>query len=44
MERHGVAISADLNGDTVADRLVYEVAHGRGIVIGRAEIGAWSRA
>jgi ubiquinone/menaquinone biosynthesis C-methylase UbiE len=43
MEQHGVATSADLGSDTIADRLVHEVAAGGGIVIGRAEIGAWSR-
>jgi ubiquinone/menaquinone biosynthesis C-methylase UbiE len=43
MERHGVATSADLGSDTIVDRLVQEVAAGGGIVIGRAEIGAWSR-
>ena len=43
MEQHGVATFADLGTDTIADRLVQEVAAGGGIVIGRAEIGAWSR-
>ncbi len=43
MEQHGVATSADLGSDTIADRLVQEVATGGGIVIGRAEIGAWSQ-
>jgi ubiquinone/menaquinone biosynthesis C-methylase UbiE len=42
MEQHGVATSADLGGDTLADRIVQEVAAGGGIVIGRSEIGAWS--
>ena len=43
MERHGVATSADVGPDTIADRLIQEVAAGSGIVVGRAEIGAWSR-
>jgi ubiquinone/menaquinone biosynthesis C-methylase UbiE len=43
MEQHGVATSADVGSDTLADRLIQEVASGGGIVIGRAEIGAWSR-
>lgn len=43
MEKHGVATSADVGPDTIADRLVQEVASRRGIVVGRAEIGAWSR-
>jgi hypothetical protein len=43
MEQHHVATSADLDGDSLADRLVQEVAAGGGIVVGRSEIGAWSR-
>lgn len=43
IEQHGVATSADLSPDTIADRLVQEVASSGGIVVGRAEIGAWSR-
>jgi len=43
MERHGVATSAEIGSDTLADRIVQEVAAGGGIVVGRAEIGAWVR-
>ena len=43
MEQHGIATSADLGGNTLSDRIVQEVASGGGIVVGRAEIGAWSR-
>jgi hypothetical protein len=43
MERHHVATSVDIDGDSLADRLVQEVAAGGGIVVGRSEIGAWSR-
>jgi SAM-dependent methyltransferase len=43
MEQHHVATSVDIDGDSLADRLVQEVAAGRGIVVGRSEIGAWSR-
>jgi len=43
MEQQGVATSADIGGDTLADRVVQEVAAAGGIVIGRAEIGAWAR-
>ena len=43
MEQHGVATSGDVGSATIADRLVQEIASGGGIVIGRAEIGAWSR-
>jgi 2-polyprenyl-3-methyl-5-hydroxy-6-metoxy-1,4-benzoquinol methylase len=43
MERQGVATSAEIGSDTLADRIVQEVADGGGIVVGRAEIGAWVR-
>jgi hypothetical protein len=43
MERQGVATSAEIGSDTLADRIVQEVAAGGGIVVGRAEIGAWVR-
>jgi SAM-dependent methyltransferase len=43
IEQHGIATSADIGPNTIADRLVQEVASRGGIVIGRAEIGAWSR-
>jgi hypothetical protein len=43
MEQHHVATSVDIDGDSLADRLIREVAAGGGIVVGRSEIGAWSR-
>jgi 2-polyprenyl-3-methyl-5-hydroxy-6-metoxy-1,4-benzoquinol methylase len=43
MEQQGVATAAEIGSDTLADRMVQEVAAGGGIVIGRAEIGAWVR-
>jgi SAM-dependent methyltransferase len=43
MERLGLATAAEVAVDTLADRLQREVAAGGGIVIGRTEIGAWSR-
>jgi SAM-dependent methyltransferase len=43
MEQQGVATAAEIGGDTLVDRVVQEVAAAGGIVIGRAEIGAWSR-
>jgi hypothetical protein len=43
MEQHHGATSADIDGDSLADRLIQEVAAGGGIVVGRSEIGAWSR-
>jgi len=43
MEQQGVATAAEIGSDTLADRLVREVAAAGAIVIGRAEIGAWVR-
>jgi ubiquinone/menaquinone biosynthesis C-methylase UbiE len=43
LEQHGIATAADVESETLADRLVQEVASGGGIVIGRSEIGVWSR-
>jgi 2-polyprenyl-3-methyl-5-hydroxy-6-metoxy-1,4-benzoquinol methylase len=43
MEQQGVATAAEIGSDTLADRVEQAVAAGGGIVIGRAEIGAWTR-
>lgn len=43
MEQHGIATSTDIDCDTIAERLVHEVASSGSIVIGRAEVGTWSR-
>jgi SAM-dependent methyltransferase len=43
IERLGLATATEVAVDTLADRLRREVAEGGGIVIGRTEIGAWSR-
>ena len=43
MEQHGIAASADVGSDTIAERLVREVTSVGSVVIGRAEVGAWSR-
>jgi hypothetical protein len=43
MERLGLSTAGEVDIDTLADRLHREVAAGGGIVIGRTEIGAWSR-
>jgi ubiquinone/menaquinone biosynthesis C-methylase UbiE len=42
-EHPEVGTFANLEPDALADRLIREVASGGGIVVGRAEIGAWSR-
>jgi SAM-dependent methyltransferase len=43
MARLGVATPAEVDVESLADRLRREVAAGGGIVVGRSEIGAWSR-
>jgi SAM-dependent methyltransferase len=43
MEERGVATAAEIGIDTLSDCLVQEVAVGGGIVVGRADIGAWVR-
>jgi ubiquinone/menaquinone biosynthesis C-methylase UbiE len=43
MERVGVTTAAEVDIETLADRLQREVAAGGGVIIGRSEIGAWSR-
>jgi ubiquinone/menaquinone biosynthesis C-methylase UbiE len=43
MERVGVVTAAEVDIETLAERLQREVAAGNGIVVGRSEIGAWSR-
>ena len=43
MERLGVVTSADVQPDTLADRLLAELTAANGIVIGPPMIGAWSR-
>jgi ubiquinone/menaquinone biosynthesis C-methylase UbiE len=46
MQAHGIATAeeiAEIQAPTFADRLIKEVAASRSLIIGRAEIGAWSR-
>jgi 2-polyprenyl-3-methyl-5-hydroxy-6-metoxy-1,4-benzoquinol methylase len=42
MERLGVTTPGEVGMDTLAGRLVSEVAVGGGVVVGRSEVGAWS--
>ena len=44
MEKYGIATSAEVGSSTIAKRLIQEVELGGGLVVGRAEVGAWSRA
>jgi hypothetical protein len=43
MERLGVATAGEVEIATLAARLGREVAEGGGVIVGRSEIGAWSR-
>lgn len=43
MERMGVVTAAEVDIETLAERLQREVTAGGGIIMGRSEIGAWSR-
>ena len=43
MEQQGVATAVEIGSDTLADRVAQDVAAAAGIVIGRAEVGAWTR-
>ena len=43
LEQQGLATAAELGVETLAERIVAEVAANNSIVVGRAEIGAWVR-
>jgi hypothetical protein len=43
MERLGVATAAEAEVATLAERLRLEVTAAESVIIGRSEIGAWSR-
>jgi hypothetical protein len=42
--RLGLATSIELSADTLADRIIEELAAEQGVIVGRGEIGAWSSA
>ena len=44
MERLGIATASEVNTETLAERVFDEVVQCAGVVVGRSEIGAWSRA
>jgi SAM-dependent methyltransferase len=44
MERLGVATAAEIGLETLAERMVSEAAASGSVIVGRFEIGAWSRA
>jgi SAM-dependent methyltransferase len=43
IERMGVATAADIDIETLYERLHREVGSGGSVIIGRSEVGAWSR-
>jgi SAM-dependent methyltransferase len=43
MERLGVATAAEVEKDTLLDRMTRELIAGGGVTIGRSEIGVWAR-
>ena len=43
MERLGVATAGELGMQTLVERITQEMAANRSVIIGRAEIGAWTR-
>jgi SAM-dependent methyltransferase len=44
MERLGVATAEDAAADTLAERVFAEATNSESVVVGRCEVGAWSRA
>jgi SAM-dependent methyltransferase len=43
MERLGVATAGEVDVETLADRVLAEVLANHSVIVGRSEIGAWSR-
>jgi hypothetical protein len=43
MERLGVATAGEAAADTLAGRVLAEAASSESVVVGRCEVGAWSR-
>jgi hypothetical protein len=44
MERFGVATTGEVESETLAERVRAEVIANDSVIVGRSEIGAWSRA
>jgi ubiquinone/menaquinone biosynthesis C-methylase UbiE len=42
-ERLGIATASEVDAKTLVERITRELSESRGVIIGRAEIGAWSR-
>jgi hypothetical protein len=43
IERLGVATASELGIETLVERIAEEMAANQGVIVGRAEIGAWSQ-
>ena len=43
MERMGVATADELGADSLVERIVREMSANQSVIVGRAEIGAWTR-
>jgi len=43
MERLGIATAGEVDIETLAERVLAEVTANSGVIVGRSEIGAWSR-
>jgi SAM-dependent methyltransferase len=43
MERFGVATASEVNAQNLAERMLDEIIDSASIIVGRSEIGAWSR-
>jgi len=43
MEHQGIATLAEIDGETLADRIIRDVAENHSTIVGRAEVGAWLR-
>jgi ubiquinone/menaquinone biosynthesis C-methylase UbiE len=43
MEKTGVATAAELGADSLVERIVREMSANQSVIVGRAEIGAWTR-
>jgi len=43
IEQRGVARLADVDCESLADRMIQEVSQHHSLIVGRAELGAWVR-
>ena len=43
MERAGVATADELGADSLIERIIQEMSANQSVVVGRADIGAWTR-